>query len=170
MNLLTMLSALLFGGDVERLGDREWVVRDTAHRRLEGAGVLAWPAVFMGRATANAEAANRIDVLLRHVPTPRELGVLAFGRQRDMPDSFVATLARQMLDDRELAAWVFGEVDARHGFHCVNSRLWAETQPYVTGTREKEFAYVLFAARRAWFTPEPVPVPMPMPRVIFPQP
>ncbi len=66
MALWFLLSCWWYGGDVGRLGERDYRERSAAHTRLASASWLAYPALLTGG--PNAESAERCGMLLDSLP------------------------------------------------------------------------------------------------------
>lgn len=146
---LCYLSGLVYGGDVGRLGDREWRDRDAAQRRLEAAGWLAAPAVWAGLDDGCPERADRCR--------------RAWGRCLGWPARVAArAVLDPAVDPEELVTRAPGVarlvclvVDESYPFESVgDSWGWVERTPYRSGTLAGDFALVVKSARvRAAWTP-----------------
>lgn len=162
MDSLLALFWFAFGGDVTALGSPDFSVRDAAHRRLDRTGVLAWPALHVGRRLPGAERANRIDILLRRAAFGTDAVARAVLTVRDVPDGWEDRLGEAMAEDRPLAVTVCRAIDRaaafrRDGQPVGNCRQWADATPYVTGCRRSEYGFVLRQARAFLFAEKPTP-------------
>jgi hypothetical protein len=170
MVLITLLSNLLFGADVDRLGDASYQVRDAAHCRLARAYLLAYPALKVGPSKPNLESSYRVEILLSRFPDCETVGLLAFLHEENVSDSFINTLSRQMAEDSRLCARFCGNVDRLQGFYSCDSMYWISMKPYATGTRAGDVKKVLVESRLKWFSKNSKPVvPSAMPEPISDQ-
>lgn len=159
MEVVIYMFWLVYGGDVMRLGDSDFAVRDAAHKRLAKAGVAAYPALAAGYLHATPERRNRLDILVGRHLTAAEWVSSAVLRCPGLPDDVVNAVGAWAAADDDFARVLYPLVDRRGDFWSVNSRAWAESLPYVTGTRAKEYGHVLIAVRRKTLD-------LPMPKLV----
>lgn len=159
MEIIVYLLVLVYGGDVSRLGDRDFAMRDAAHKRLSRAGLLAFPAMWAGYRDATPERRHRLDMLVFRQMTAAEWAARAVVRCPGVPDEWVVAAGEWAAKDDGFARVLYPLVDRYGGFWAADSRGWAESLPYVTGSREREYAHVLITVRRKAFD-------LPMPKLV----
>lgn len=159
MEVILYLFWLAYGGDVVRLGDSDFAVRDAAHKRLAKAGSAAMPALLAGYRSACPERRHRLDILVGRQMTAAEWVSRAVLRCPGLPDEVVNSVGVWAAKDDGLARVLYPMVDRSGDFWSTNSRAWAESLPYVTGTREKEYGHVLLSVRRK-------ALDLPMPKLV----
>ena len=165
MTLLMALSWFLHGGDVDRLGHRDYAVRAAAHRRLQAAGPWAVPALWAGRRNGNQEKAMRIGLILGRRLSAWEGVIWSVMSRKDVTDSQLKLVGEVMALNPVLAAQVYDAIDLSGGFWSRSSETWTRQKPYHTVDLATENTYVLKGVREALLFPTPpqAEVPMVMP-------
>ena len=126
MDLVFLLSGLLFGPDVERLGDPAFHVRHAAHERLRAASWAAYPALLRAATSPNAERAVRAADLLDALDGPFWTLVEAEGVARGLtplPEAASPHLVR----------WACRRAQALGGWDG-DLWGWVQSRPYATGS------------------------------------
>ena len=163
MTLLMALSWFWYGGDVERLGHRTYVVRAEAYSRLKKAGPWAVPALWAGRRNGNPERAMRIELILSQRASVWEKVIWSALSRKDVTDAQLQLVGALMAENPTLATMMYEAVDQTGGFSAENSERWARITPYCMGSLPGENAYVLKQVRGKLLFPQPVPVTTPDP-------
>jgi len=164
MNMLMAFSWLCYGGDVDRLGHRDYAVRAAAHRRLQAAGPWAVPALWAGRRNGNQEKAMRIGLILGRRLSAWEGVIWSVMSRKDVTDSQLKLVGEVMALNPLLAAHVYAAIDLSGKFWSRSSEAWTRQKPYHTADLTSENAYVLRVVREALLAKPPPPeVPMVMP-------
>lgn len=139
MGILTLLSLWVCGGDVHRLGDRDFGVRHQAHERLRSLGWVAYPSLVRHsqspvpeRAWRCAELAAELDAVFL---TLLEIEAVARG---DEPLPLGAS-------DAYLRA-VCRRVNKLGGWYMSDSWQYVYSRPYRDGTRRGECEHVVRVA------------------------
>lgn len=138
---LGFIAGLIYGGDVDRLGDREYRVRESAHKRLEAAGWLAAPCVWHGLQSDCLERADRCERLWRLMERWADKLAVETFYSRHMPP--VAVLAGYP----EIARRMCDVVDRNGWWTSPDSWDWVQRTPYRTGSLQGDFELVILTAR-----------------------
>jgi hypothetical protein len=152
-----------YGGDVERLGHREYAVRAAAHSRLQAAGAWAVPALWVGRRTGSPERVMRVESILARRASVWRKAIWAVLSRPDVTDDQLRLVGEVMAADPELASQVYAAVDHAGGFWSASSEQWARSRPYHTADLAGENVHVLRAVRNARLFATPVGSPRPAP-------
>lgn len=147
MELLVWLSCLTFGTDVSALGDRDYYVRSSAHKRLQAAGLFAVPALTHGLKTANPEARMRSEMLISATPTIEQRFAYAAGQMvvhdKTVSDDVLRMVASLMKQSPVIADEVYRQLDATKRFQSPDCRRWVEQRPYANKTLEGDMVYCM---------------------------
>lgn len=149
MDFILWFLWLWYGGDVQKLNDRDFLTRSQAYSRLKQSGVFAVPALHMGRRTANPEGQHRIQLLLDRRSEWWYPAVKSILSNAEITPEQVKLVAKIVIREPEAAYLLFSEVDASRAFWASSSYHWCQTMPYVNTekTYEGEIAYMIRAAR-----------------------
>jgi len=138
MDSLSLLISLLYAPSVADLGNSDYAVRDTAHRRLAAAGCVAAPALHRGVAVGSPEQRHRCGILLDRLPDLDDLVTTAC--LQSPPPRW----AGEVLAIRPAAlSRVCRRIDERGEFSSVNSEQWIRMTPYMKGVLYAEIQHVL---------------------------
>lgn len=159
MTYLMALSWLVYGGDVERMGDRDYSTRAAAYSRLKAAGPWAVPALWAGRRNGNPERQLRIELILSRRASVWGRVIWSVLSDRRVSDGTLHAVGRVMAKNPDLAAMVYDAVDLSGGFSCESSERWVFIQPFLTGDLASENAHMLKQTRVRLLFPPPPPDP-----------
>jgi hypothetical protein len=159
MTILMWLSWLVYGPEIELMGDRSYAVRSAAYSRLKTAGVLTVPALWAGKRTANPEQMMRIDMLLGRFGSLRyRLADAALNESR-ITTAQAKLIGQMAAHDPQFAHYLFTLIDYSGGFWVTRSAgPWCIATPYQHGDYAGDICYCLLTARlKVHCTEAPMP-------------